>query len=144
MARCSQVPGAMTHQRWQRVALLLVLGYEGSGALIGGSLLIAAPDGHYMDMPVDIMHGIFRDFSVPGVILFLLGALNAGAFVSVLRKTRQAWIASALAIGGMAIWFVVEIVILRQLHWLHAMWGLPVILGGIAATSLVPFSTRQG
>lgn len=44
---------------WQHVVLLAVLGYEGLGALLGGSLLIARPDGHYMDMPVAIMHGLF-------------------------------------------------------------------------------------
>jgi hypothetical protein len=33
----------------------------------------------------------------------------------------------------------VEIVILRELHWLHVMWGFPVILGGVAAVPLLPF-----
>jgi len=41
----------------------------------------------------------------------------------------------------MLVWFLVEIAILRELHWLHAMWGLPVILGGIMALPLVPFRT---
>jgi hypothetical protein len=31
---------------WQRIILLTVLGYEGLGALAGGSLLVAAPDGN--------------------------------------------------------------------------------------------------
>jgi hypothetical protein len=30
-------------------------------------------------------------------------------------------------------------VILRELHWLHVMWGFPVILGGIVALPLLPF-----
>jgi hypothetical protein len=37
------------------------------------------------------------------------------------------------------VWFLVEIVILRELHWLHVMWGFPVILGGIVALPLLPF-----
>jgi len=124
---------------WQRITLLSVLGYEGVGALLGGSLLIAAPDGHFMAMPVRIMHGTFRDFLIPGVILFGLGLLNVVAFFGVLRRSRADWIGAGLALGGLAVWFFVEIMILRQLHWLHVMWGLPVILGGVVAVPLLPF-----
>src|SRR5262245_28296522 len=109
-------------RRWQRITLLAVLAYEGLGALAGGALLVARPDGRYMDMPVGMMHGTFSDFLIPGLILFGLGLLNIAAFVAVLRKIRAAWIAASLAIGGLAVWFFVEIVILRELHWLHVMW----------------------
>ncbi len=124
---------------WQRITLLGILGYEGAGALLGGSLLVAVPDGRFMDMPVDIMHGVFRDFLIPGLILVGLGILNTAAFVAVWRRTRSDWLLAGLALGGLAIWFFVEIAILRQLHWLHAMWGLPVLVGGLVALSLVPF-----
>jgi len=123
---------------WQRIILLTVLGYEGLGGLVGGSFLVARPDGRLMDMPVGIMHGVFRDFLIPGLILLALGLLNIAAFVGVLRKSRAAWLWAGLAIGGFAVWFFVEIVILRELHWLHAMWGLPVLLGGIVAIPLLP------
>lgn len=52
--------------RWQRVVLLIVLGYEAAGAILGGALLIAAPDGRLMQMPVDIMHGAFVISLSPG------------------------------------------------------------------------------
>ena len=52
--------------RLTRMILLAVLGYEAVGCLLGGSLLVAAPDGRLMDMPVDIMHGVFLDFFIPG------------------------------------------------------------------------------
>ena len=125
--------------RWQRITLLAVLGYEGLGALVGGSLLVARPDGHYMDMPVGIMHGTFRDFLIPGLILFGLGVLNVVAFFGVLRRSRADWIGASLAVGGLLVWFFVEIVILRELHWLHVMWGFPVILGAVVAAPLLPF-----
>jgi hypothetical protein len=124
--------------KWQRIILLIVLGYEGAGALLGGSLLIAAPDGKFMAMPVDIMHGTFQDFLTPGIILFLLGLLNAAAFFAVLRRTRFDWLMAALALGGLIIWFWIEIAILQGVHWLHAMWGLPVMLGVLVAIPLVP------
>lgn len=127
----------------QRIILLFVLGYEGAGALLGGSLLVAAPDGRLMDMPVSIMHGTFSDFMIPGILLFALGILNTIAFFAVFRKTRFNWIMAVTALVGMLIWFWIEIAILLELHWLHAMWGLPVVVGALAALPLVPAAYTQ-
>lgn len=130
--------GSLRQPQWQRILLLSVLAYEGAGALLGGSLLVAAPDGRLMKMPVDMMHGVFPDFLIPGIILFGLGVLSTIAFVAVFRRTPSDWIMAGLALGGLAIWFWIEIAILLDLHWLHFMWGLPVIAGGLAVIPLVP------
>ena len=122
---------------WQRILLLIILGYEGAGALAGGILLILAPDGRLMDLQVDIMHGIFSDFLIPGLILFGLGILNSAAFAAVLVRSRSAWLLSSLGLGGLVIWFITEIIILRELHWLHAMWGIPVLVGCLVTFPLV-------
>ncbi len=122
---------------WQRIVLLIILGYEAAGCLVGGGLLVAAPDGRYMDMPVDIMHGTFQNFLIPGMILFALGILNAFAFIAVLRRKPSDWLMSGLSMGGLYIWFVVEIIILRDLHWLHAMWGIPVLIGWVVTVPLI-------
>jgi hypothetical protein len=122
---------------WQRITLLIILAYEGAGALAGGILLVIEPDGRLMDMPVDIMHGFFRNFLIPGMILVGLGILNTFAFAAILRRTRIDWLLSGLGLGGLAIWFIVEIIILREFHWLHAMWGLPVLVGCLVAIPLV-------
>lgn len=124
---------------WQRITLLSVLGYEAAGCLLGGALLIAAPDGKYMDMPVEMMHGFFSDFLIPGIVLFALGILNTLAFVVVFRRTSSDWFMVALALGGLSIWFVAEILIIQELHWLHAMWGLPVLLGWVVTIPLIIF-----
>jgi hypothetical protein len=133
----------VTPSKWQRNILLFVLGYEGAGALLGGLLLIAAPDGSLMDMPVEIMHGSFTNFMIPGILLFALGLLNTAAFLAVLRKGRFDWILAVTALGAMIIWFWIEIAILLELHWLHAMWGLPVVAGAIATLPLVPSPYKQ-
>jgi hypothetical protein len=133
----------LSQSKWQRIILLFVLGYEGAGALCGGALLIAKPDGRLMDMPVDIMHGSFPDFMVPGIILFALGILNTAAFFAVLRRSRFNWMMAMTALGAMMIWFWIEIAILLQLHWLHAMWGLPVIAGVLVALPLIPAGYKQ-
>lgn len=118
---------------WKRIVLLIVLAYEGAGAIAGGILLILAPDGELMKMPVEIMHGIFPDFLIPGIILSGLGILNTTAFIAVLRRTPCDWLLSFLGMGGLAIWFITEIIILWELHWLHAMWGIPVLGGCLIA-----------
>ena len=123
--------------RWQRVILLTLLAYEAAGCLLGGSLLIISPNGKYMDMPVDIMNGVFPDFLVPGIILFGLGILNTLAFFKVLRRTSYDWFMAGLALGGLFVWFVVEIIILQKLHWLHLMWGIPVLVGWVVTIPLI-------
>ena len=122
---------------WQRITLLIVLGYETAGALSGGFLLALAPDGRLMDMPVEIMHGFFKDFLTPGIMLIGLGILNAAAFITVLLKNRNGWILASLALGGLFFWFTVEIIILKEFHWLHAMWGFPVLVGIMVTIPLV-------
>jgi hypothetical protein len=96
-----------------------------------------------MDMPVDMMHGVFVNFLIPGIILFGLGIINTVAFISVLRRSRTDWFMSGLALGGLLIWFVVEIIIIQELHWLHLMWGSPVFLGFVVAIPLFVSNRRS-
>lgn len=133
--------GMVRQPIWQHIILLSIFGYERAGALLGGGLLVAAPDGRLMDMPVDIMQGVFSSFLIPGLILISLGILASMAFVAVLRRIRTDWLLTCLALGGLAIWFTVEIIILQDVHWLHAMWGLPVLVGCLLALPFV--SSRQ-
>lgn len=126
--------------RWPRIVLLFVLGYEAVGAILGGVMMIIAPDGRLMQMPTEIMHGTFSDFLIPGIILLGLGILSVFAFVAVARKSSNDWLMAGLSLGGFVIWFVVEIIILRELHWLHAMWGLPVLWGWLA---LIPIMAER-
>jgi hypothetical protein len=114
---------------WQRIILLFVLGYEGLGGIIGGFFLIIQPDGHLMQMPVEIMHGTFSNFLFPGILLSILGLLNVFAFIQVFQRNINDWMYACLANGSFYIWFIVEIIILRELHILHLLWGLPVLFG---------------
>jgi hypothetical protein len=40
--------------------------------------------------------------------------------------------------GGLTVWILVEIAILQELHWLHAMWGLPVVAGDLLTIPMIP------
>jgi hypothetical protein len=90
-----------------------------------------------MDMPISMMAGVFADFLIPGIILLGLGLLNVWAFIAVLRRQSNDWLMAGLAMGGYLIWFIVEIIIIKELVWLHLMWGLPVLLGWVATIPLI-------
>lgn len=121
----------------KRKIVLAVLAYEGIGGILGGLLLTIAPDGRLMDMPTSILNGAFPDFFIPGLILTVMGILNIAAFVEVFRRGKFDWVLAGLALVGFAIWFTAEIAILRQLHWLHIMWGGPVLVGIWAALPMI-------
>jgi hypothetical protein len=98
---------------------------------------MARPDGSLMKMPVEIMHGTFRDFLIPGVILFSMAVLSLFAFFQIFFRKQSDWLWACIGLCGWYIWFVVEIIILQELHWLHLMWGVPVLAGIIAAIPLI-------
>lgn len=123
--------------------MLFVLLYEGLGGISGGALLVAAPDGHLMDMPVSLMRGAFPDFFIPGLILLGMGVLTTAVFWLVLRRKYYDWLLAGLSLVGYIIWFTVEIAILGEVHWLHIMWGVPVLIGLWAALPLVPRPITQ-
>lgn len=126
---------------WSRIVLLVVLGLEGLGGLVGGSFLITKPSGELMEMPVKMLHGVFKDFFIPGILLFALGVLSLLAFYQVLRKKQGDWLWASVSLGGWYTWFVVEIIILQELHKLHLLWGVPVLLAIITAIPL--FANRN-
>lgn len=131
------------HQsKLQRIILLFVLAYEGLGGILGGVLLSIAPDGRLMSMPPDMLHGVFPDFFIPGLILTAMGILTSTAFFFALIRSRWDWLMSGLSLVGFAIWFAVEITILGQIHWLHIMWGVPVLVGIWAALPLIPSASH--
>lgn len=123
--------------RRARRILLAVLAFEAVGGLLGGPLLVAAPDGRLMSMPVEGLHGAFADFLVPGIFLTLLALLNAAAFFVLLRNRASAWWWAGLAVGGFAVWFIVELAVVGAQHWAQAAWGIPVVIGAVALWPMV-------
>lgn len=121
----------------KRIILLTILALEGLGGILGGILLATAPDGHLMKIPVMVMHGTFSNFLIPGIILTGMGILTSAAFIAVFVKSRIDWFIASVALVGLTIWFAVEIAILRQVHWLHIVWGVPVLIGIWAALPLI-------
>lgn len=131
------------------VVLQILLGI---GAVFGGGALIIKPDGALMSMPSTILAGSpFKDFLIPGIILFIV--LGVWPLITaVALTTRRQWPtadklnlfadlhwswAYSLYIGfALIIWITLETFFIHQvvlIHVIYLFWGL-----AIQAVTLLP------
>jgi hypothetical protein len=113
----------------------------GIGAVISGALLIIRPDGHYLQLPLDLLEDTpFRNFLIPGVILFLVnGVGNLVSAVLCFRIQRIAGFAGIFFGFGLIIWLFVQINLVGGGHWLQLLYfvlGIIQLLLGIAMREL--------
>ena len=132
---------------WTLYVLLALLLFQGIGAIGGGFVLMISPDGSLIHMPVSILHGfIFRDFFVPGLILFLvLGVFPLFTFsvmiarpdwrfikaLSIYRDRYVGWMFSLFIGLGLIIWMDVEVAIIGYgsiIQNIYAALGLLVVI----------------
>lgn len=100
--------------------LSVFLFFIGLTALYGGYGLLCK-DG--LGIPVESLHGVFRSFFVPGLILFLVvGGTHILASVLLWRGTQGQYEAVATAGFGLLIWEFTELYIMREPHWLQALY----------------------
>jgi hypothetical protein len=132
----------MSDRTWNRRIILAILAFEAVGSFIGGPMLMAAPDGHLMKIPVADLHGAFPDFFVPGLLLTALGILNAVAFFALLKRCASAWLWVGASLGGFLTWFIVELAIVGAKSWAQAVWGIPVVIGLLALAPLARWSLK--
>jgi len=109
------------------LALIVVQVFQAIGALGGGAVLIASPEGGIIKMPLSNLDGSpFKDFLIPGIILFVVLGIGplAAAWV-LIRQPRSAalarvnpfrheywgWTLSGVIGAGLVIWIVVEVLI---------------------------------
>ena len=109
-----------------RLTAIILLAFNGIGAMYGGSMLIYDPSGEMLGLPIEILkHAPFSDFFLPGLILFII--LGLGSIVScivTIMKIRSypfLIIFSGLAI---TIWISVQMLMLQGVHWAHILYGL--------------------
>jgi hypothetical protein len=126
-------------------ACIGLLAFLGLGAIGGGGMLVAQPDGSLMQWDLKLLAGSpFSDFLIPGLIL--AGLFGVGSFVVAGMGLAQFHIAPflAFAIGcGQMIWIVTELAMIRQLSFLQptmfaiglliaasaVRWGWPTLQG---------------
>jgi len=129
---------------WALIVLHVLLGL---GAVASGGVLMAAPNGHLMQMPLSMLeHSPFSDFLIPGAILFtLLGIYPLCVAYGLWKRPGWRWPdrlnpfkgihwswAGSLAAGVIVvIWIVVEVIMLRSFVFLQILclvWGIVLIL----------------
>jgi hypothetical protein len=130
-----------------RNVLLLLLALLGLGALGGGGVLALSPSGRLMGMPLAMLaRSPFRDFLVPGIILFtVLGVAPCLLVIALLKKPASpfaehlnffgdlhwAWAGSIYVAFALIIWIQLEMVFLDAVSWLHTVymgWALLILL----------------
>ena len=129
---------------WLLIVLQFLLGF---GAFISGGLLVAAPDGALMQMPLKMLQfSPFSNFLVPGIILALLLGLYPLAVawslwqkpawhwpdgINPFKQMYWGWAASLSSGGILLVWITVQVLMLRSLAFLHVLyfvWGWALIL----------------
>jgi hypothetical protein len=126
--------------------LIILQGLLGIGALVSGELLMDAPDGSLLHMPLSVMHGSpFSDFFLPGMILFVfVGSIPAlvayGLWVrpewdwteklNPLQPYYWAWTGSLVTPVIVFVWLTVELmwVHIGFLHYLYYSWAALILL----------------
>jgi hypothetical protein len=114
--------------------LIVLQAFVGLTALVSGALMIAAPSGAHLQAPAEMLNGSpFRDFLVPGLILFLVNGVGQCA-AAVLTFRRHRWAATVGATFGLGlmIWIFVQVNMIGGGHILqHSYFAL-----GTAETAL--------
>lgn len=129
---------------WLLIVLQFLLGL---GAIVGGGVFILAPDGHLMQIPLDLLKGTpFSDYLVPGILLFtFVGFYPLVVAYSLLvqpswswpnvlnpfKGSHWAWAASLAAGVDVLIWIVAQMVMLNAVAFLHILymgWGITIII----------------
>jgi hypothetical protein len=115
--------------------------FIGIGAVISGALLMIRPDGHYMQVPLDMLRNSpFRSFLIPGLVLFLvIGVGNSVSAVLCFRIHRIAGFAGIFFGFGLIIWLFVQISLVGGGYWLQYFYfvlGIIQLLLGIGMREL--------
>lgn len=117
---------------------MFLLAFNGIGALYGGGSLMINPDGSGLRLdPALLAHTPFRDFIIPGLVLFTMNGL-CSLVVLLLSATHYSGYARYIGMQGMVLlgWLIVQIFLIRTLDIMHLVMGLTgiglVVCGGAA------------
>ena len=105
------------HRIFRIIAIILLL-FNAISALFGGWGLMSDPSGETMEMPLRFLeHSPFKDFRIPGVILFITNGLFSLLFavMVVLKFMNYSWLVifqGFILIG----WLIIQIIMIRDFY----------------------------
>lgn len=111
------------------LAIVLLL-FNGTGALYGGWNLMTHPDGSTIALsPRFLAQTPFNNYFIPGIVLFIANGLcSMAALLMVLRKSKftgHAVLAQGVLLCG---WIVVQLYLIGPVYFLQAMLGCVGVL----------------
>jgi hypothetical protein len=136
--------------RVAKVALVLEV-LMSIGALGGGLILMIAPRGEIMPLPLAALAGSpFETYFVPGLILFSvigLGPLVAGGLIW--TRHPLAPVAALIVGAGLIVWVAVEVAIIGYsneppLQAIYGILGVAILLVGLRWSVASLAETRRG
>ena len=125
-----------------RILAVLLLLFNGIGALSGGWILMTDPSGVRMQLPAVYLERIpFDDYFVPGLILFAANGLFSFAVLAAMafryRLYAQLIILQGIILCG---WIAVQMIMVQDIYYLHVMMGSIGL--GLIGIGFVLFSTE--
>jgi hypothetical protein len=115
-----------------KIIVILLLLFNGAGAVYGGGQLIMHPDGSSLGLSLDLPgNSPFSNYLIPGIVLFIINGLFSFFVIGTIAfRSRRAY-SFIIAQGDLlATWILVQAVMIRQL----TPWQ--VVLGCVGVTLL--------
>jgi len=121
---------------------ILLLAFNGIGAIYGGGSLMIHPDGSGLRLdPALLTHSPFRDFIIPGLVLFVVNGL-CSLVIMLLSATHYRGYDRYTTLQGVLLlgWLAIQIVLIRTLDIMHmvmALTGIGLVGCGMAMQKLI-------
>ncbi|WP_428657854.1 hypothetical protein [Runella sp.] len=120
------------------LAVLLLL-FNGIGALYGGGSLMSDPTGQKIQLPLSyLQYSPFTDYFIPGIVLFIANGVLS-MIVTGLVLIRHRHYAQFVVLQGAILcgWIVIQVLMVRNIYYLHYIMGfigIALIGSGIILT----------
>lgn len=113
-----------------RISSIILLLFNGIGAVYGGLLLIVDPSGTSIGLPLDLLgNSPFPNYFIPGLVLFIVNGLCSLITVG-LAAYKWNHFPKAIFFQGMALitWLMVQLIVIKYIYFLHYVMGSVGIL----------------
>lgn len=129
-----------------RFTAILLLLFNGIGALYGGGLLIIDPTGGKLQLPLSyLQHAPFKDYLIPGIVLFL-GNGVLSCIVGFLTFTHHKRYAHFIILQGGILtgWILIQVLMVQTVYQLHYVMGaVGLALIGIGSLIFIKDTSKQ-
>ena len=129
--------GLSAHIILHSIAVILLL-FNGVGALYGGWQLVTDPTGGSMQMPLTyLQHSPFTNYLIPGIVLLLANGVGSFVVLGLIMFTNRCYslaiVAEGFILGG---WITIQMLMLRTANPLQLFYFATALLLVVTGTAL--------